>query len=84
MSTKVSSHLPSPSAAGQLLPAPNSLEGPSPGSESLHPLPLGGLGVVWVGRAWLECVELVGGRGTVRSPFPAPTGGQSGLILKPA
>lgn len=66
------------------LPAPNSLEGPSPGSESLHPLPLGGLGVVWVGRAWLECVELVGGRGAVGSPSPAPTGGLRGLILKPA
>lgn len=47
---------------------------PSPGSESLHPLPLGGLGVGvgGVGLAWLECVELVGRRVGDRSPSLPP------------
>lgn len=42
--------------------------------------------MVWVGRAWawLECVELVGGKRGSQVPFPAPTGGLNGLILKPA
>lgn len=41
---------------------------------------------MWVGWAWawLECVELVGGRVGDMSPSLPPLGGLSGLILKPA
>jgi hypothetical protein len=59
---------------GKPLPCP--MGGSLPGSESVHPLPLGGLGVVWVGRAWPGWNVWswwVGEGGQV--PLPAPTGG---------
>lgn len=50
---------------------------PSPGSESLHPLPLGGLGV-GVGGAGLGLAGMCGAGGWESGgqvPLPAPTGG---------
>lgn len=75
--------LSSPSAAGsplpcaQLPPAPGGGGPPSLGSESLHPLPLGGLGVA-MGGAGLGLAGMCGAGGWESGELvslPAPTGG---------
>lgn len=63
---------------GDPLPCAQLLEPPpSPGSESLHPLPLGGLGV-GMGRAGLDLAGMCGAGGWESGgqvSLPAPAGG---------
>lgn len=66
-----------------LCPAPG-VAPPSPGSESLHPLPLGGLGMRVDGMG-LAGMCGAGGRVWGQVPLRVPTGGLlRGLTLKPA